>query len=936
MRHLNDNKAKLTLSALIVAVGYAAPAAAEEAEEAALAQTSTPTESAAPEAEPAAPAAEDQPEQIVIVGSRRVMRSVLDSPTPVDSIGASDFNAQGPTDMDRLLRSLVPSYNVSAQPISDAATLIRPANLRGLPPDSTVVLVNGKRRHRAAVISFLGAGLSDGAQGPDIGPIPALALKRVEVLRDGAAAQYGSDAIAGVMNFVLRDDPDGATVVTRVGSTYEGDGTAWSVAANVGLPLTDDGFFNFTIEYGNADPTSRSVQRSDAQGLIDAGNTDVANPAQIWGTPEISDDLKIFANMGIDVSDNVRIYAFGNVARRDVLGGFFFRNPNTRTGIYGPFIRDPNFVDEDGTLAPINGTNLLVGDLDGVGTGIQCPAVPIVNNVPDAAALAAISADTDVGRNCFVFNETIPGGFTPQFGGLVNDWSIAGGVRGVTDFGLTWDLSGVVGQNEANFTIRNTVNGSLGAETPREFNPGTYRETDQTINLDFTYPLDVGTFSPLTVAVGGEYRKETFTVVAGDTASFEEGPLAGNNNGFVLGYSDYDFETGTGTLDPNRRLTQGFGIGSNGFAGFPNDFAGSFDRENIAAYIDLTTDIVQEWTLQVAGRVESFDTFGTQGVVKASTRIALGDLFGMDFGDVLAVRGAIGTGFRAPSAGQANVQNVTTQAINNVLTNIATLPPTNPIAVARGGQEIEPETSVNVTGGIVLALSDYLSLTVDYYNIQVKDRIAQSGDQTLSQEERDSLVAQGIRAAADSELFRFFTNAFDTKTQGIDVVATSQVSFGDAGVTSFSLAYSWNETEVGDIDQGEAIVDGEVVVTDIIGDLRVRQIEDTLPNHRLVLTGIHRVGPLQVLLRGSLFGEFEDPDTDPGVVFGSEFLVDAEIGYSFFDSHFMLVAGAQNIFNTFPDEYSQGTQLGAGYQYPQLSPFGFNGGFWYFRLQAQL
>ena len=621
---------------LAAAVGYSAPARAQDGQATATgtaaasmaaapvesepvepAETATVTAALEPDPEPEPEAPDPEAEQLYIVGSRRVMRSVLDSTTPVDMIEGSDFATQAPTDLDRLLRALVPSYNVAPQPISDAATLIRPANLRGLPPDSTVVLVNGKRRHRASVITFLGAGLSDGAQGVDISPIPALALKRVEVLRDGAAAQYGSDAIAGVMNFVLKDSPSGAMVTTRLGSTYEGDGTAWTVAGNVGVPLTKSGFFNFTIEYGNADPTDRSVQRADASALIAAGNDEVGNPAQIWGTPEVSDDLKLFANMGIDVAEGVKVYAFGNVARRDVLGGFFFRNPNTRTGVFGPSGRDPNFqlVDENGPVfdddgAPVfrslNGTQLLVGDLDGIGQGVACPAVPIVDSVPDADALALISdPDTEVGRNCFVFNERFPGGFTPQFGGRVSDMSLVGGVRGITDFGLTWDLSANIGQNETKFIIQNTVNASLGPSSPTEFSPGTYRETDQTFNLDFTVPFEIGTFSPLTVAFGGEYRKETFTIVAGDTASFDIGGLAntggGAAQGFVAGF-DQTSDPLNPTIDTSgtNLIPAGFSIGSNGFPGFSNDIAGSFDRENVAGYIDLAADVVEEW--DAAGR----------------------------------------------------------------------------------------------------------------------------------------------------------------------------------------------------------------------------------------------------------------------------------------------------------------------------------------------
>ena len=979
MRHLSNNIAKLTLTILVCALGYvpstaaqeakskaaeqkaeeAADAAAETAEAAAeaaedaaddaakaaeeaadaakaaaAAAASMPADAAdnaattatdaagntiptAPPVEADAPAEkgggdEEEPEQIVVVGSRRVMRSVLDSPTPVDMIEASDFVSQAPTDMDRLLRSLVPSFNVNPQPISDAATLIRPANLRGLPPDSIVVLTNGKRRHRGSVISFLGAGLSDGAQGVDIGPIPSLALKRVEVLRDGAAAQYGSDAIAGVLNFVLRDDPDGATVYYKLGQTYEGDGTAWSIAGNVGLPMTERGFFNFTVEYGNQGATDRSVQRADAAALIDAGNTDVRDPAQVWGTPEVNDDLKLFANMGLEVAKGIRAYMFGNFARKDVRGGFFFRNPNTRPGVF-------SFSNEAAGIN--NGDFLLVGDLTADGSG-NCPSftrevtnddgttetrtfrgIPINGNVPDADLLAQVRADD----NCFVYNELFPGGFTPQFGGRIIDLSIAGGVRGVTDIGLTFDVSASIGQNQADFVLLNTVNASLGPDTPTEFDPGAYTETDQTFNLDLTYPVELGLYSPLTIAAGAEYRQENFRVTAGDGASFEIGPLN----------------------------TQGFSAGSNGFTGFSNDDAGDFKRRNVAGYVDLTADLFRGWTVQTAARIESFDTFGTQGVVKASTRLGLSDWFNSAFGNVIALRGAVGTGFRAPSAGQANISNITTQFEGGFLVNRGTIAPTNPIALEVGGEELQPETSLNVTTGLVVSLSDYISLTVDYYNIQVKDRISQSATQTLSDEQRANLAAQGVRGAADLASFRFFTNAFDTMTQGIDLVATSRVGFGEYGNSMFSLAYAWNKTEVGDF-EGE--------LGEIIDAQRILEIEDTLPEHRFVLTAAHRIGGFSFMLRGNFFSEFGDPsnwstDDSSGTIdeffFAETFVLDAEVGYSFYDDHFMVVVGAQNLLNTFPEEYrTYQTQVGS--QYPQNSPFGINGGLWYFRLQAQL
>ena len=286
---------------------------------------------------PSLVSAADEIEEVVAVGTRREARSVGDSPAPVDIISGSDFTNQGAADLPDMIRTLVPSFNVNTQPISDAATLIRPANLRGLPPDNMLVLVNGKRRHRGAVISFLGSGISDGAQGPDISAIPSIALKQVEVLRDGAAAQYGSDAIAGIMNFVYKDNSEGTQIEIRSGEYSDGDGDMYRVAANVGMPFTANGFANVSIELQDTDPTSRSVQRGDAQALYDGGNAAIwnyPNPAQIWGSPEVSDDIKLVANIGLELDSSKEFYLFGNYAERKVLGGFFFRNPTNRGGIF--------------------------------------------------------------------------------------------------------------------------------------------------------------------------------------------------------------------------------------------------------------------------------------------------------------------------------------------------------------------------------------------------------------------------------------------------------------------------------------------------------------------------------------------------------------------------------------------------------------------------
>jgi len=797
-------------------------------------------------------------EEIVITGSRRAARSPADTPSPVDVITAEQFANQGDSDVANLIRNLVPSYNVRPQPISDAATFIRPANLRGLPPDSTLILVNGKRRHRAAVITFLGQGLADGAQGPDISVIPAIALERVDVLRDGAAAQYGADAIAGVLNFVLRDDPDGGSVEVKYGSTYEGDGDQYQIAGNIGLPVTDDGYLNLSFEFREADETIRSVQRDDAQGLIDAGNTAVRQPfAQTWGSPEVDNDYKIFFNFGVQASDNMEVYAFGNYAQRRVDGGFFFRNPDTRGGVFS----------NDG------GVTRLVGDLT-PDDGMDCPVVP----VGDADALQLVIDDP----NCFVFNELFPGGFTPRFGGSLNDIAGTGGVRGELDFGLIYDISASAGRNEIDFVIRNTVNAALGPNTPTTFEPGSYIQLEKQVNIDLSYPIEVDYFaSPLNVAAGFEWREEQFEIQPGDSASFASEPLA----------------------------SQGFTPGSNGFSGFSPDIAGEFDRKNIAFYIDLEADITEDLVLGVAGRLEDFSDFGTTTNGKFSALWKATDNF--------SVRGTYSTGFRAPTPGQSNVTNISTVFENGRLINRGTVPPTLPLALEFGGEPLGPEKSRSFTVGGALDVGD-LNVTVDFFRIKVEDRIAQTSSIELTPEEAAALEAQGITGASAFAAFRFFANDFDTTTRGVDIVATYPLDlFG--GDTDINFAGNWTKTKVGSSERG------------LIDPTRERQIEEGLPRYRGNLGLTHIQDWFRGLIRLNYYGKFYEAHLDDGTlgfVAGSEITADVEVGVTVFEG-LELAAGAENIFDNTPDLNPFRGVVGS--KFPETSPYGFNGGYYYFR-----
>ena len=592
-----------------------------------------------------------------------------------------------------MMQTVVPSFNVNDQPINDASTLVRPANLRGMASDHTLVLVNGKRRHRSAVITFLGGGLSDGAQGPDISTIPAAALKQVEVLRDGAAAQYGSDAIAGVVNFVLKDSAEGGMFEARYGSHYEGDGDMMQLSGNIGLPLGNDGFANFTGEYRTANPTSRSVQRDDAAALAEAGNMAIANPAQIWGSPEIKDDLKLFANLGMDLSADSKVYLFGNYAEREVEGGFYYRNPHTRGGVNdGGFeAADINgdgvlTVNEDGDVNE-GYQLLLVGDLTGDMSG-NCPtgirAGQFIDGSLDLTGYNVLTDSTYLDQvannpNCFAFNEMFPGGFTPRFGGTVEDMSLVFGTSGELGNEIGYDVSLNFGQNSVDFAISNTINPSLGPDTPTSFKPGTYTQTEKSLDVDLTKPIDMGLSEPVYLAGGFQYRHETYESEAGDPASFAIGPLA----------------------------SQGFGIGSNGFPGLSTRSAGEASRHNIALYLDAEAYLTDDLLLTAAVRYEDFSDFGDTTKGKVSLRYQATD--------AIAFRGAFSTGFKAPTIGQSNVRNVTTAfGTDGRLIDRATLPPTDPISVQKGGTQLTPEESESVSVGMVAEFDNGLFLTVDY------------------------------------------------------------------------------------------------------------------------------------------------------------------------------------------------------------------------------
>ena len=897
-------------------------------------------------------------EVVVSIGSRRAARSAVDSPAPVDSIDSADFTDHAQSDIANLLRVMVPAYNVNTQPISDGATIVRPANLRGLSPDQTLVLLNGKRRHRAAVITFLGGGLADGAHGPDVGVFPGIGLKQVEVLRDGAASQYGSDAIAGVINFVLKDDANGRAFEAKTGATYSGDGGNYQVAGNIGLPL-GAGFLNLSAEYGANEDTIRSVQRGDAEALIAVGNTAVTDISvngitrevtQIWGQPEVQGSIKLFANAGHPIGDSADAYAFGNYAARTVEGGFFFRHPtglDSRRIYDGPPVNpangNPVEVAADGTIRdaitgatiPAFAASVRVGDLSGEDRG-DCPAgIPTIAGglLPEPNILAAVAADP----NCFAFVERFPGGFVPRFGGDSTDRSLVFGVRGTFAIGsgLYYDVSYAYGNNRIDYFIKNTVNPSLGPDTPTAFTPGSYEQIDGDFNIDLSYEVPVSAFaSDLHLAAGFEARQETFEITAGDPASYALGPLARPSAGFPAG--------------------QGFASSSNGFGGFTD--GGSSTEDNIAVYAELEADVTLALTLQTALRWEDFSSFGS------TTNFKLGGLWRAT--DLVSVRSSFSTGFRAPTAGQANVTNVTTAFSGSRILEEGTLPLSSAagqfVNAELGGRfSLNAETARNFSIGATFPVGA-LDITVDYFNIAVEDRISISEQQDF----RGLLVAAGLRGGVtlqamqivadvngdgaidaddgetskvlnalnaagvldsadfagteDLATFGFFSNDFDTETRGVDLVASTSF-FLLGGDADLALAVNYTSTKVTRLGG--------------LGATRLRQLEEGLPKWKGNASLRHRRGDWRVLARLNFHGAYGEAHLDNGSLWidaDGAFTLDAEVGYALTPG-WEIAAGAVNLLDRFPVEHPY--QRVAGSKYPTTAPFGLSGGEYYLKVR---
>ncbi len=835
-------------------------------------------------------------EEVITIGTRVRARTAADTAVPVDVFGAEQVDSVNSSDLVDVLNAIVPSFNARRQPISDGASFIRPVHLRGLDSHHILVLVDGKRRHRAALMQLGGFG----AHGVDVGSMPSIAIEAVEVLRDGAAAQYGSDAIAGVLNFKLRTDDSGFDLRARMGGYTEGDGEEGTVEANLGLPLGDAGFVNLSAQVSRADPTSRSepydigigssgltpLQATGSTRTVDGvtyhgpdaltytysssgeilqaargsdgipddldsrfadnfhrvgGGRSFQRPAQIWGQPEREQAI-FFVNAALPLGPELELYGFASHATKDQTGGFFYRRPGVAQ-LLPVRLADGSIHDPRATL--------------------------------------------------------YPSGFTPQFSGDVIDYGAVLGIRGERGAGFTFDLSVGYGSDEIRYRIANTMNPSLGPETPTRFRPGNLVNEELAVNADFTLGLDTGLVAPLNFAFGFEYREEGYRIQRGDPPSYRVGPFARPDPfNFEITQAEVDvdptddlvslecrvpgFEV-VGALCPEGDpVNNAVPVGSNGFPGYPPTFASDADRRSHAAYVDLEGDLTDRLLGNVAVRYEDFSDFGEVVIGKVATRFRLTDR--------LNLRASVGTGFRAPTPGQISTTNVSTRINAHGHPQAeGVFPSTHPAAVLFGGIALDAERSRSWTVGLAAAPFEELDVTLDYYRIRLEDRIVLSSQFAVGPSEAARLAALGVPGANDIAQVRFFTNDVDTETSGVDLVATWHIH-SRLGITTLQGAFNLNRTNF--------LARGRYVDAEAEHD-----IENGVPGLQGVFTASHSWNRLDLLLRARYYGDYENTlDASVGTTqdFGSEVLVDAEATWTFGD-RYAVKLGAENVFDAYPD-----------------------------------
>ena len=802
--------------------------------------------------------------EIIVTGTRQTGVKAADSAAPIQLLGSGALKRVAQPDLIQALAQNLPSFNAEAVG-GDTGNLTKSASLRGLNPNDTLVLIDGKRRHPTGNL-HVDLGAFQGAATADLSLIPVGAIDHIEVLQDGAAAQYGTDAIAGVINIILKKADHGGSISATGGQYYFGDGDTGAWSLNKGFSLGDKGFFNVTAEeqyhdFSRRGGADRRFSNPDGslKSVLDSGDP-TANAVDLAGVPgaagypninNISGDAQynlynLFYNAGYDLGGGVQAYSFGSFSRRTASAYENYRKPS-------------KVVQRDA-----NGNVIL--------------PVPF------------------------------PNGFDPEEHLLENDYSVTGGLKG--DYaGWDWDLSTTYGTDKDDISTINSANASLYLNTgftPRNFYDGAFETQQWTSNLDISHAFAVGLASPLNVAFGAEARKDIYTISKGDAAST-------------------------------------YAEGGQSFPGFQATDAATHKRTNYAGYADFAVDPITGLHVDLAGRYETYSDFGDATVGKLTARY--------DFNPMIAIRGTVSTGFRAPTLAEEYY------SATNVAPTFAVvqLPANSAAAKQMGFQNLKPETSDNYSIGFVAHPLDKLQVTLDAYEIDIKDRIVATG--TLLGQIGSNVVQPNVLAAIAAHgnvLDRtglsyvgvsVFTNAADTRTRGVELTGTYASDFGDLGHVDWSVGFNYNETTVTKQAPLPAAVAVPGLQTQILGPWALSELTTATPKEKVVLGAFYTYSKWTVNLRETLYGESSEIVSPNGtgtgtgatqLKIGVTGITDLDIGYNV-SSAIKLNAGANNLFDTkapgMPNVGGRPADGGNVYNAPMgFSPFGINGGYYYGRV----
>ncbi|OCT40810.1 TonB-dependent receptor plug domain-containing protein [Pseudomonas putida] len=768
----------------------------------------------------AAESKSDNPlDTVVVVGNRGQARTLAESPAPVDVISSKQLLATGQPDLTRALSRALPSLNQPASSGFGSTSVVRPISLRGLNGDQVLVLVNGKRRHNSALLNN-GTYLNSGSQPVDLDMIPTALVDHVEILRDGASAQYGSDAIGGVVNIVLKQTDHGGSLSTSYGQNYEnGDGETVRQTGNVGLALPNDGFINLGVDIKHQKISDRS---DNAPYTDSAGNTSLQHTYYGTGLPEAR-NFSLGYNAELPVSDALTLYSFSTYTRRNSEKPLAFHQPSTFDGIATPF----------------------------------------------------------------------PEGIEDTLRFIENDFQVAFGGKGNVA-GWDYDLSSTYGQDHAEATLRHTYNLSYGLDSPTSVDTGVKTFSQWTNNLDLTRAFDLGLAKPTQISWGLEQRYENYKIGKGDYASYASGP-------FTTGASGNPIAPGT----------------ISGAGTTPAD-AAEKGRTSLAGYGEIGQDLTDKWHVDLAGRYEHYnDGSGTTTNGKFATRYQLTP--------ILAVRGSFSTGFRAPSLAQQIYSSTSQSNVNGNLFDYRNVAVDSAVAKALGASTLKPEKSTNFGLGLTLQPTDATSITLDAYQIKIKDRIAQTGYLGGTPQITAILAAAGLPT---NQSVTYFTNALDTTTRGIDLVGDYRQALGAYGSVRYTLGFNWNTTEIDDI-HASPVAQQALGPTGGYDRQRQGNLKHGLPESKLLLGATWTIDKFEIGLNLTRYGEYTQYGTTEAFdrTFSPTWITDLNLDYHL-TSSLTLTAGANNLFNVYPERTHLPSSSGA-FPYGNFSPYGTTGGYWY-------